>query len=78
VHIAYIFDFLVIPLFVLKFRIYGPINLFVVTILYNQSELLIYNPALRRKNGVAGNPGTKTPNTPDKSERVPKEINIVL
>ncbi len=55
---------------------YGPTSLFEITQLYNVSELLRYNPAVSKRNGVVGRPGTIIPKIPNERESVPKTINI--
>jgi len=43
---------------------------------YNLRELLIYRPAVSKRKGVVGKPGTKMPVIPAKRESVPSKINI--
>jgi hypothetical protein len=55
-----------------------PKYLLVINLLYNFSELLTYNPAVRRIKGVVGSPGMKIPSMPKKSEIVPSIIKTIL
>ena len=57
---------------------YEPKYLCPVNHRYNLSELFIYKPAVSKRNGVVGNPGTKIPRIPKISDIVPNTISTIF
>jgi len=69
-----IFARLGIDLFSLKSRMYLPITLQEISLLYSFCELRTYRAAARRRSGVVGNSGRKMPIIPNPNDRVPKTM----
>lgn len=65
-------------LFSLKFLIYEPKCLLLMSLLYNFSELLKKHQDAKSNNGVVGNNGMKIPITPNASDIEPITIRSVF
>ncbi len=72
---ALTFAFFVIPLLARNSLMYGPVIRLFINFVYSFSELLTYNPAVSKRNGVAGSPGINIPATPRHKETVPNNMN---
>ena len=65
-------------LFSLKFFIYEPKCLLLMSFSYKVLELLKKHQAAKSKSGVVGNIGTKIPITPNVNDNKPNIVNIIF